>query len=114
MTETSSNGVVAYDIVDGIAWVRFNRPEKRNCMSPTLNKDMGDVLRELEFRDDVGVLVLSGEGTAWSAGMDLKEYFRETEAKGLGATRAAQRDAYGWWRALRWYQKPTIAMVNGW
>ena len=114
MTETSSNGVVAYDIVDRIAWVRFNRPEKRNCMSPTLNRDMGEVLDRLEYRDDVGVLVLSGEGTSWSAGMDLKEYFRETEAKGLGATRQAQRDAYGWWRRLRWYQKPTIAMVNGW
>jgi len=25
-----------------------------------------------------------------------------------------QSDAYGWWRRLRWYQKPTIAMVNGW
>jgi trans-feruloyl-CoA hydratase/vanillin synthase len=46
--------------------------------------------------------------------MDLKEYFRETEAKGLGATRNAQRESYGWWRRLRWYQKPTIAMVNGW
>jgi trans-feruloyl-CoA hydratase/vanillin synthase len=46
--------------------------------------------------------------------MDLKEYFRETEAKGLGATRQAQRESYGWWRRLRWYQKPTIAMVNGW
>jgi trans-feruloyl-CoA hydratase/vanillin synthase len=46
--------------------------------------------------------------------MDLKEYFRETEAQGLAATRAAQRDAYGWWRRLRWYQKPTIAMINGW
>ncbi|GGB31604.1 crotonase [Sphingomonas metalli] len=114
MTELSSNGVVAYDVVDGVAWVRFNRPEKRNCMSPTLNRDMMDVLDALEFRQDVGVLVLSGEGTAWSAGMDLKEYFRETEAKGLGATRQAQRESYGWWRRLRWYQKPTIAMVNGW
>ena len=46
--------------------------------------------------------------------MDLKEYFRENEAKGLGAIRQAQREAYGWWRRLRWYQKPTIAMVNGW
>ncbi|MGI4876929.1 MAG: p-hydroxycinnamoyl CoA hydratase/lyase [Janthinobacterium lividum] len=114
MTETSTNGTVAYDVVDRIAWVRFNRPDKRNCMSPTLNRDMMAVLTELEFRDDVGVLVLSGEGTAWSAGMDLKEYFRETEAKGLGATRGVQREAYGWWRLLRWYQKPTIAMVNGW
>ena len=105
---------VAYDVAGRIAWVRFNRPEKRNCMSPTLNREMMQVLDTLEFQDDVGVLVLTGEGTAWSAGMDLKEYFRETEAKGLGAVRQAQRESYGWWRRLRWYQKPTIAMVNGW
>ncbi len=114
MTELSTNGVVSYVVEDRIAWVYFNRPEKRNCMSPTLNRDMMEVLDLLEFRDDVGVLVLSGEGTAFSAGMDLKEYFRETEAKGLGATRQAQRESYGWWRRLRWYQKATIAMVNGW
>ncbi|MCK6444276.1 p-hydroxycinnamoyl CoA hydratase/lyase [Elstera cyanobacteriorum] len=105
---------VAFDVENNIAWVRFNRPEKRNCMNPALNRRMMEVLDELEYRDDVRVLVLSGEGSSWSAGMDLKEYFRETEAKGLAATRAAQRDAYGWWRRLRWYQKPTIAMVNGW
>ncbi|MCW3848613.1 p-hydroxycinnamoyl CoA hydratase/lyase [Sphingomonas sp. LB-2] len=114
MTELSSNGVVAYDVENGIAWVRFNRPDKRNCMSPTLNRDMMEVLEALEFRDDFGVLVLSGEGSAWSAGMDLKEYFRENEAKGLAATRKAQREAYGWWERLRWYHKPTIAMINGW
>lgn len=109
MTDT-----VAVDVIDRIAWVRFNRPDKRNCMNPTLNKRMLEVIEELEFRPDVGVLVLSGEGSAWSAGMDLKEYFRENEGKGLGATRAAQRQAYAWWERLRWYQKPTIAMVNGW
>jgi trans-feruloyl-CoA hydratase/vanillin synthase len=105
---------IAYDVEDRIAWVRFNRPDKRNCMSPTLNREMLEVIEALEFRDDVGVLVLSGEGSAWSAGMDLKEYFRENEAKGLGATRHAQRQAYAWWERLRWYHKPTIAMVNGW
>lgn len=105
---------VAVTVENAIAWVRFNRPEKRNCMNPALNRRMMEVLDELEFREDVRVLVLSGEGSAWSAGMDLKEYFRETEALGLGATRQAQREAYGWWRRLRWFQKPTIAMVNGW
>jgi trans-feruloyl-CoA hydratase/vanillin synthase len=105
---------VAYDVSGRIAWLRFNRPEKRNAMSPTLNRAMMAALDELEFRDDVGVLVLSGEGDAWTAGMDLKEYFRETEAEGLKGTRRAQRESYGWWRRLRWYQKPTIAMVNGW
>jgi len=114
MTETSSNGVVAYDVENGIAWVRFNRPDKRNAMSPTLNRDMMEILDLLEFRDDVGVLVLSGEGPAWTAGMDLKEYFRETEADGLKGTRKAQRESYGWFRRLRTFHKPTIAMVNGW
>ncbi|NKJ41340.1 MULTISPECIES: p-hydroxycinnamoyl CoA hydratase/lyase [unclassified Novosphingobium] len=105
---------VAVTIENRIAWVRFNRPEKRNCMSPKLNRQMLKVIEELEFREDVGVLVLSGEGDAWSAGMDLKEYFRETEAQGLWAVRKAQREAYRWWNRLRWYEKPTIAMVNGW
>jgi feruloyl-CoA hydratase/lyase len=112
--ERAEAETVAFDVADGIAWVRFNRPEKRNCMSPKLNRQMMRVLDELEYRDDVLVLVLSGEGTAWSAGMDLKEYFRETEAEGLAGVRRAQRESYGWWRRLRWYQKPTIAMVNGW
>ncbi len=113
-TERAEEDTVAYEIEDGIAWVKFNRPEKRNCMSPKLNRQMLRVINELEFRDDVGVLVLTGEGSAWSAGMDLKEYFRETEALGLVGTRHAQREAYTWWERLRWYQKPTIAMVNGW
>ena len=110
----SESDVVKYRVEDRIAWVYFARPEKRNAMSPILNRRMMEVLDELEHRDDVGVLVLGGEGTAWSAGMDLKEYFRETESQGLKGVRKSQRESYGWFRRLRWFQKPTIAMVNGW
>jgi trans-feruloyl-CoA hydratase/vanillin synthase len=110
----SSTDVVVYHVENRIAWLKFNRPEKRNAMNPPLNRAMLKALEELEFRDDVGVLVLTGEGDSWSAGMDLKEYFRETAAQGLKGTRKAQSEAYAWWRKLRWFQKPTIAMVNGW
>ena len=113
MSQTAAD-VVSFRIEGRIAWVAFNRPEKRNCMSPTLNRRMLEVIEDLEFHDEVGVLVLTGEGSAWSAGMDLKEYFRETEARGLEGVRKSQREAYAWWKRLRWYQKPTIAMVNGW
>jgi trans-feruloyl-CoA hydratase/vanillin synthase len=114
MSERLEEDTVGLRVEHSVAWVSFNRPEKRNCMSPKLNRQMLRVLESLEFRDDVGVVVLGGEGTAWSAGMDLKEYFRENEQKGLGAVRQAQREAYGWWDRLRWFEKPTIAMVNGW
>jgi trans-feruloyl-CoA hydratase/vanillin synthase len=105
---------VSYEVVDGVAWVKFNRPDKRNCMSPKLNRQMLKVLNELEFRDDVQVLVLTGEGSSWSAGMDLLEYFRMAEEQGLSAVRSNQREAYSWWERLRWYEKATVAMINGW
>lgn len=111
---TDYNGVVKVEFDNGIAWVTLHRPEKRNCMNPTLNDTMLQVLTDLEDDDRCGVLVLTGAGESFSAGMDLKEYFRETEAKGHMATRRAQRAAYGWWERLRWFEKPTIAMVNGW
>jgi feruloyl-CoA hydratase/lyase len=62
MSERDEAETVAFDVRDGIAWVKFNRPEKRNCMSPKLNRQMLRVLEALEFRDDVRVLVLTGEG----------------------------------------------------
>ncbi len=114
MTERAEADTVSATVRENIAWVKFNRPEKRNCMSPKLNRQMLRVLTDLEFRDDVGVLVLTGEGQAWSAGMDLKEYFRETEAQGLKGVRHSQREAYAWWERLRNYQKVTIGMINGW
>lgn len=110
----AAKDTVSFEVKDGIAWVKYNRPEKRNAQSPDLNRRMMEVIEDLEYRDDVGVLVLTGEGDAFCAGMDLQEYFRESSAKGLGGVRKAQREAYGWWARLRWYQKPTIAMVNGW
>jgi feruloyl-CoA hydratase/lyase len=105
---------VRVDFEAGVAWVTLNRPEKRNCMNPTLNAEMHEVLDFLEADDRCGVLVLTGAGESFSAGMDLKEYFRDTEAKGHMAIRRAQRASYGWFRRLRWFEKPTIAMVNGW
>ena len=68
------NTVLASVDDTGIAWVYFNRPEKRNAMNPALNIEMYEVLDALEGDDRVKVVVLTGAGTAWSAGMDLKEY----------------------------------------
>lgn len=115
-----SSGEYVYDNVkvefdEGIAWVILNRSDKRNAMSPGLNRDMVDVLRRLEIDDRCGVLILTGAGEAFSAGMDLKEYFREMEGATRPEVMATKRDAYQWqWRHLKNFFKPTIAMVNGW
>lgn len=105
---------VAVTIEDGIAWVALNRPNKRNAMSPALNREMYEVLDALELDSRCGVVVLTGSGDSFSAGMDLKEYFRETENKPLFEKRKIMRDATEWWEKVMYFPKPTIAMVNGW
>ncbi|MCW2381095.1 MULTISPECIES: p-hydroxycinnamoyl CoA hydratase/lyase [unclassified Sphingobium] len=115
MTSENTYEAVKVTLDDGIAWVSLNRPAKRNAMNPTINREMWQVLDELEVRDDVGVVVLTGEGEAFSAGMDLKEYFRETEGESAIVQARFRRAATDWmWRRLTHYPKATIAMVNGW
>ncbi|MFC0132866.1 p-hydroxycinnamoyl CoA hydratase/lyase [Massilia eurypsychrophila] len=106
---------VKVDVENGIGWITLNRPEKRNAMSPTLNREMIDVLETLELDDEAQVIVLTGAGDAWTAGMDLKEYFRETDGKPEIMQERMRRDCSQWqWKLLRMYSKATIAMVNGW
>jgi trans-feruloyl-CoA hydratase/vanillin synthase len=106
---------VLVEFEDGIAWVSLNRPEKRNAMNPALAYEMLEVLEALEIDDRAGVLVLTGTGTAFSAGMDLKEYFRATDGMPtLERLRIYRVNALWQWRLLAPYPKPTIAMVNGW
>jgi feruloyl-CoA hydratase/lyase len=106
---------VRVKIDEGIAWIILNRPDKRNAMSPTLNREMCDVLETLELDDEAKILVLTGAGESWTAGMDLKEYFRDVDQEPDHGQRQVRRDSNYWqWRLLRMFPKPTIAMVNGW
>ncbi|MFE2043372.1 p-hydroxycinnamoyl CoA hydratase/lyase [Streptomyces sp. NPDC059477] len=99
---------------DGIAWVVLNRPEKRNAMSPTLNDEMVEVLDAVAADERSQVLVLTGAGNSFTAGMDLKEYFREVDALPPIQQEMRRRTAHLWQGPrLRGFPKPTIAMVNG-
>ena len=106
---------VLVEFEDGIAWVTMNRPEKRNAMSPTLAAEMLQVMNALEIDPRCKVLVLTGAGNAFSAGMDLKEFFRQTDQMSPPEREQIVRTNAQWqWRQLMFYPKPTIAMVNGW
>ena len=82
-------------------------------MSPQLHYDMDDALARLEVDEDVKVVVVSGEGGNFSAGQDLKKFFRELE-RNPGERKKAAAAANRWrWERLYSYDKPTIAMVHG-
>ena len=60
--------------VDGpVATVTLNRPDARNALNRALRKALPTTLRELDERDDVAAIVLTGADPAFCAGIDLKE-----------------------------------------
>ena len=97
----------------GITWITFNRPDKRNAMSPQLHREMDDALDHLAVDPATDVLVITGAGEAFSAGQDMQLYFRDT-VNDPAARHRARRASNQWrWQKLSTFPKPTIAMVNG-
>ena len=64
---------VLYEVRDGIARIRLNRPHRLNAMVPQLMRDLHQALQAAASDPAVRVVILSGEGRAFCAGDDLKE-----------------------------------------
>ncbi|PYN52376.1 MAG: enoyl-CoA hydratase, partial [Candidatus Rokuibacteriota bacterium] len=60
-------------VADGVATITLNRPDKRNAMNAALLSALRDRFDALDGRADVRVVVLRGAGSAFCAGMDLRE-----------------------------------------
>jgi enoyl-CoA hydratase/carnithine racemase len=91
-------------------WVTLNRPEVRNALSRAVNTELLEIATELDARDDVRIIVITGAGDkAFCAGADLKER-KGVPAGESGVYVQAIGAAINGWGAIR---KPTIAALNG-
>jgi trans-feruloyl-CoA hydratase/vanillin synthase len=104
---------VKVDLDGSVAVVTLNRPQKRNAMSPQLHLDMVEVLEKLRYETSSKVLVITGAGESFCAGMDLKEFFVALQDKPAEFDRIFRLATEWRYRTLRYYPKPTICMVNG-
>lgn len=71
---------VTLTIAGGIADVRMNRPEKRNALDGAMFQGLADIGEQLTTDTDVRVVVLSGEGSSFCAGLDFSSF--QTMASG--------------------------------
>src|SRR6266404_2167819 len=100
-----------YSESDRICTITFNRPEKRNAISYELIDDLGSALQQAE-RSSAQVVILTGAGKAFCAGMDLenlKQLTGNTHEQDLKDSATMAR----FFRSLYEFPKPTIAAVNG-
>lgn len=70
-TETGANGHARLEVADGVAELRLARPAKKNAFSPALGEDLVELIVAIEGRDDVSVVLLTGEGDTFCAGADV-------------------------------------------
>ncbi len=100
--------VVLWEVADGVATITLNRPEARNALNGALSSRLYRVVAELDARDDVGALVLTGADPAFCAGADLKELADTSKPTGeAGMALPTGRGPF----APR--TKPLIGAVNG-
>jgi enoyl-CoA hydratase len=121
--------VVTYEVVDGVAWVRLNRPEYRNAQNSAMTYALDAAFSRAVDDDEVRVIALAGNGDHFCAGHDIGTPGRDVD-------QSFERKAVIWWDHVdkeggdlrfaresevylgmcrRWREipKPMIAVVHG-
>ena len=98
--------LVLTEVADGVGVLTLNRPQARNAVDLATTEALAAALDDLDARDDVAVLVLTGAGGTFCAGMDLKAFARGERPRIEGRGFAGLTEAPP--------AKPLIAAVEGW
>ena len=103
-----------FTLDDGVATVTFDRPDKLNALTLDVYADLRDLLAEIEHREDVSVLVLTGTGRGFCSGGDVDEIIGDLLQRGDNrAVLEFTRMTGAVVQRLRELPMPVIAGVNG-
>jgi enoyl-CoA hydratase len=100
---------IIYKKQQGIAIIKLNRPRVLNAMNKQLWLDVQKALEDARTDSDIKVLVITGEGRAFSTGADLKE----SKTRTIDAYRDYLEELQEASRKIIRFEKPTIAAING-
>lgn len=104
---TDATDATLLSVAGGVATLTLNRPDNRNALSTVLVESLAAHLEEALARDDVRVVVLTGAGTTFCAGADLKE--RRTVSAVAGELPTFVKV----FQMIRASSKPVVAKLNG-
>lgn len=100
---------ILLEIRDCVGILSLNRPQKFNTFSSQLARELNDALRELDRDERVRVVIVKGEGKAFSTGIDLAEFpGRSREAYKEWVSRMDEMHS-----TVAGMAKPVIAMAHG-
>lgn len=101
--------ILNVDVQGQVALVTISRPEAMNALNTRFFNEMDHVVSELNKRDDIRVMIITGEGKAFVAGADIAEMVDKTPEEGSAFSRLGQNT----FRSLGEMEIPVIAAING-
>ena len=100
---------IIYEKKDTVATVKLHRPKVLNAMNIQMWRDLQSALDDVKNDPQIKVLIITGEGRAFSTGADLKE----SKTRSLEAYRDYLVELQETSRRIIRFEKPTIAAING-
>ncbi len=100
---------IIYEKKDNVAIVKLHRPKVLNAMNIQMWRDLQSALDDVKNDPQIKVLIITGEGRAFSTGADLKE----SKTRSLEAYRDYLVELQETSRRIIRFEKPTIAAING-
>jgi len=104
----TDQAVVGYEVVNGVAWIRLNRPDRMNAVNGELRSALAAAVRRADRDEAAKVVVVTGSGRAFCAGADVQEFGNREGA--VSEIRGEYEFLLGRLHAM---PKPTIAAMNG-
>ena len=102
-----------FGVQDGVATLRFHRPDKLNALTFEAYADLRDLLHQLPQRGDTRVLVITGEGNGFCSGGDVEEIIGPLQEMDTADLLEFTRMTGEVVKALRECPVPVIASING-
>jgi enoyl-CoA hydratase/carnithine racemase len=106
----SAYKTLKFDLTDRIATITFNRPDRLNAINVEMRDDFSKLFDELQLNDEIGVIIFTGEGRAFSAGGDIEYFERDWKTTEF---RAENHRLTQFFDELELIEKPVLAAING-
>lgn len=101
---------ITFELSDRIATITLNRPDRLNAINEGMRDDFNRLFTELQTNDQIGVVIITGAGRAFSAGGDIEYFEREWNTAKF---RLENQRLTQFFDELELIEKPVLAAING-
>ncbi len=113
LSHQKAKGLVYWDCFGGTGWIHLNRPERLNALNHDMVLAIRELLKDFAADDRIYQVVVTGEGRAFCAGGDIREFYFQKQAGAFADIRQYFVDEYQMSYEIKTFPKPYVSLLHG-